>query len=485
MKKSPFTRNIGGSLSIAVILVLSGRSAPSRAIGRPDGILLGNWLGALNNEVHVYYQVSEKRDGSFMAYNGILEFKLSGGPVEVVSLNRDTVRFEELESNQRYVGILNRDSLTVHGEYSNLNIGKSWPLTLRRVDSLPLPPRPQTPKKPYPYDEEQVVYENPSAGIHIEGTLTTPGWKNRCPAVLLITGSGQQNRDEESAFHHPFWVLADFLTRRGIAVLRADDRGVGGTTRFGPFFNSTTRDFAGDAISGVRYLKTRKEIDPQKIGLIGHSEGGLIASMLAAETSEIAFIVLMASPAGGRFSDGIVSQDSTEARAKGASDRETAVIMNWCRRFYDVASNEKDKNIARNKMRRLVDERTGEEKEAFGKTGLAGGTLDIDYALQPHFQYLLSLNPDDFLKRVRCPALALMGDKDTSGPTASVLKAMETAFKTGGNKHFKIQEMKNLNHHFQTVDPGNIQNSGDIEETISPAALNLIAAWIAGQTQNR
>jgi uncharacterized protein len=443
-----------------------------------DNVLIGNWLGAINSDVHVYYQISRKWDGSLMGYNGIIEFNLSGGPVEVVTLNQDTVQFEELESNQRFTGTLNRDSLTIRGKYTNLNINASWPLNLKLIDSLPQPPRPQTPKKPYPYREEEVVYKNKTAGINIAGTLTLPDKKGTFPCVLLITGSGQQNRDEEMAFHHPFLVIADHLTRNGIAVLRVDDRGVGGTTRTGPFFNSTTKDLEGDVLAGVQYLRSRKEINPGKIGLIGHSEGGLIASMAAAESPDIAFIVLMASPAGGKFSDGIIKQDSMGARAKGANDHETVTIINWCQRFYNIVLNEENQDVARKKMQQLYNERTGEEKEAFEKTGLGGGTLDIDYALTPHFKYFLSLNPDDFLKNVRCPVLALMGDKDVSGPSKQILKAIENSLKSGGNKTYRVQELNNLNHHFQTVRD---DNTGDIEETISPFVLDVITSWIKEQ----
>jgi pimeloyl-ACP methyl ester carboxylesterase len=478
MKRIQNLRLPGKSYFVPMIFALSCILSCSTD-KNPDSILIGNWIGPINDEVHVFYEFSRKWDGSLIGYNGIVEFKLSGGPVEVVSLNQDTVLLREIESNQRYVGVLNRDSLTIRGSYTNLNIGSSWPLNLHKVDSLPLPPRPQTPKKPYPYIEEDVVYENESAGIHIAGTLTMPAKKGPSPAVLLITGSGQQNRDEEFAFHHPFLVLADYLTRNGIAVLRVDDRGVGGTTRTGPFFNSTTKDLAGDALAGIRYLKSRKEVDPEKIGLIGHSEGGLIAAMLAAESPDIAFIVLMASPAGGNFGAGIIKQDSTEARARGADDHETSVIMNWCKRYYDIVINENNKDTARKKMQRLFDHRTKEEKEAFKKTGLSGGTLDIDYALTPHFQYLLSLNPDDFLKQTQCPVLALMGDKDASGPSKSILKAIENALVKDGNKNYKIQELENLNHHFQTV---RNDDSEDIEETISPVVLEIVASWITEQT---
>ncbi len=447
---------------------------------RPDNVLIGNWLGAIDPDVHVYYEISRKWDGSLMGYNGIIEFKLSGLPVEVVTLKQDTVRFEELESNQRYAGILNRDSLTIRGRYTNLNINASWPLNFHRVDSLPLPSRPQTPQKPFPYYDEDVVYENKAAGINIAGTLTLPDKKGVFPAVLLITGSGQQNRDEEMAFHHLFLVIADQLTRNGIGVLRVDDRGIGGTTRTGPFFNSTTKDLESDVLAGVQYLKNRKEIDPGKIGLIGHSEGGLIASMAAAESPDIAFIILMASPAGGKFSDGIIRQDSVGARAKGADDSETVTIMDWCARFYQIVLNEGNRDVARKEMKQLYDQRTDEEKKAFEKTGLGGGSLDIDYALTPHFKYLLSLNPDDFLKHVKCPVLAIMGDKDISGSSKSTLKAIENSLKSGGNNNCKIQELTNINHGFQTVRQ---DNTGNIEETIAPVGLNIITSWLKEQNK--
>jgi uncharacterized protein len=473
---NPANRLIGLALSLFSVFPLG--LPLTHATERPDDVLVGKWLGALNPEIHVFYEIDRKWDGSLMGYNGIIEFKLSGGPVEVVTLNQDTVCFQELESNQRFIGQLDRDHLIIKGQYANLNISNSWALTLLRVDSLPIPPRPQTPQKPYPYDEENVVYRNESSTMHIAGTLTLPKRREPCPAVLLITGSGQQNRDEEGAFHHPFLVLADYLTRRGIAVLRVDDRGVGGTTRLGPFFDSTTKDFASDASAGVQYLKTRKEIDSKRIGLIGHSEGGLIASMLATETKDIAFVVLLASPAGGRLREGMLEQDIVEARAKGASDPEAAVIVDWCRRFYEVALTEPDRELARKQMQRLYDERTKAEKAAFEKTGLGGGTLSIDYALTPHFRCLMGLNPDEFLRRVQCPVLALMGDKDTSGSSKSNLEAIDRALARGENRNHRTQELTNMNHHFQIVDPKNIHGFGEIEETFSPVALDLIGSWI-------
>jgi len=191
---------------------------------------------------------------------------------------------------------------------------------------------------------------------------------------------------------------------------------------------------------------------------------------------------VLASPAGGNFKAGIIKQDNTEARARGANDHETLVIMDWCKRYYDIVISEKNKDMARKKMQQLYDGRTKEEREAFEKTGLGGGTLNIDYALTLHFHYLLSLNPDEFLKHTKCPVLALMGDKDASGPSKSTLKAIENALITSGNNNYKIQEMENLNHGFQTVGK---DNSEDIEETISPILLNIIASWIKEQAHNQ
>lgn len=191
---------------IVTFCLLSVQVSSAQTSELSDSMLIGKWLGALNNEVHVYYEITRKWDGSLMGYNGIIEFKMSGGPVEEVTLVRDSVYFRELESNQRFSGMLNLDSMIIRGNYTNLNINQSWPLTLKRVDQLPVIVRPQTPIRPFPYKEENVVYENKTAGIHLAGTLTLPSTKGTSPAAILITGSGQQNRDYEHSFHRPFLV---------------------------------------------------------------------------------------------------------------------------------------------------------------------------------------------------------------------------------------------------------------------------------------
>lgn len=472
MKKAKF--NETGIRTALIFLIFVSCRHPANQ----DEMLVGKWYGAVNNDVHIYYEIKRKWDGSLTGFTGIPEFGISGQPVESILLKGDSVLIEEIESNQRFRGVIKIDSMLIRGSYTNLNIGASWPLTIRLTDSVPQPPRPQTPYPPFPYTQEEVVYRNDSEDIYIAGTLTLPDRKGPFTSVLLISGTGQQNRDDESQFHLPFKVIADYLTRNGIAVLRVDDRGIGGTTRKGSFFSSTTKDFESDVLAGVRYLKKRKEIDPGRIGLIGHSEGGLIAAMASADEPGIAFIVLLGSPGSGDPVTGMVEQDSVGAVSRGATNNETTLMMKWCKRFYQTVVDEKDTETSRKKLEQLYADRTPEEKKAFEKTGLGGGSLDIGYASTPHFRYFLSVNTGDFLRHVKCPVLALMGEKDLSGPVNPTLKSIERALGEGGNNRYRVAEIKNVNHSFRIV---NDDNSG-AEETFSPEVLDLISNWILEET---
>ena len=214
----------------------------------------------------------------------------SGIPVETVTYKDGNLSLEVKSIRGVFEGTLKEDGKTIEGKWKQA--GSVLPLVLNHIDKAPDLRREQDPVKPYPYAEEEVVYENKEAGVKLAGTLTLPRSEGPFPAVVLITGSGPQNRDEEILGHRPFLVLSDYLTRQGIAVLRVDDRGIGGST--GNFSQATTEDFAGDVLAGIEYLKSRKEIDPTRIGLIGHSEGGLIAPIVAVQSPDVAFIVMMA-----------------------------------------------------------------------------------------------------------------------------------------------------------------------------------------------
>lgn len=255
-----------------------------------EGIWMGNLTVPGGLQLRIVFNISTNPDGSINASMDSPDQGVSGIPVDTVSYKEGILNLEVKSIGGSFEGVYKESSETIEGEWKQA--GSTFPLILNRTEKIPEVQRPQNPVKPYPYTEEEVVYENKEAGIKLAGTLTLPQSEGPFPAVILITGSGQQNRDEEVFGHRPFLVLSDYLTRQGIAVLRVDDRGIGGST--GNFSQATTEDFAGDVLAGVEFLKNRPEINPDQIGLIGHSEGGLIAPMVAVKSPDIAFIVLMA-----------------------------------------------------------------------------------------------------------------------------------------------------------------------------------------------
>ncbi|MFZ2148132.1 MAG: alpha/beta hydrolase, partial [Sedimentisphaerales bacterium] len=374
-----------------------------------------------------------------------------------------------------YEGKIEADGMTIKGNWSQA--GRSFPLLLKRTDELPRPNRPQEPKRPYPYDDEEVVYKNSQADIKIVGTLTLPRTEGPFPVVLLIGGSGTDDRDNGFS-HRTFLVLADYLTRRGIATLRADKRGVWKST--GNFYTATTRDFADDALAGLAYLKTRKEINPAQIGIIGHSEGAMIASMLAAQSPDTAFIVLMAG-AGVPLDKLLVTQNCLYAEVEGAGEQKIAVLRDWYQRYYQIAISEKDDALAEKKINKMYAELTDEQKQMldWSETKLNG---EIKRVLSPWSRYLLAFDPKVFLTQVKCPVLAINGQKDLQVAPDENLHGIEQALKTGGNRHYLVKKLPGLNHQFQTADTGAESEYAQIKETFAPFAMKTVADWILKQT---
>ena len=280
-------------------------------------LLSGSWEGPIDlgaMKLRVLLQVKFLPDGTVVLGFDSPEQGSNGIPVNTLSLKDNVLKFEVNIIKGSYEGTLDPKALTIQGKWSQG--GASVPLDLKHVDKPTEAKRPQMPKGPFPYRSEDVTYRNEPADVTLAGTLTLPKGEGPFPGVLLITGSGPQDRDETLMGHKPFLVLADSLSRRGVAVLRVDDRGVGKST--GSMAKATSDDFAGDVLSGVNYLKTRKEIDPKRIGLIGHSEGGMIAPMVAVKSPDVAFIVLMA----GTGIDGekiMYAQSYLMAKAAGRS----------------------------------------------------------------------------------------------------------------------------------------------------------------------
>ncbi len=354
--------------------------------------------------------------------------------------------------------------------------GTSIDLEIIKVEKATEVRRPQTPKPPFPYTEEEVSYRNEAGEVDLAGTLTLPPGQGPHPAVLLITGSGGQNRNEEIFQHKPFWVIADHFSRTGIAVLRVDDRGVGGTS-LGPNPGmATSADFAGDVLAGVNYLKSRTDIDSKAIGLAGHSEGGMIAPMVAADSRDVAFIILIAGT-GIPGSEILFQQSVLIARASGSSEEELESIKTHQRPLMDLLL---DKSLQGAELEEKLTaaleanpffSKDPDEREKELKATLA-------QLRSPWIRFFARHDPANVLERVDCPVLALNGEKDLQVPCEVNLAAIGEALKKGGNKNVTIHAFPDLNHLFQHCKTGLMEEYGKIEETFSPEVLKIMSSWI-------
>ena len=439
--------------------------------------IAGKWLGTIHApgmELRIGFEVTEAKEGGYTAVVHSIDQGVMNIPVSAVTVTGDSVRLE-VKSAFAYEGRLSPDRNSIDGNWIQ---GDLTPLPMKRVDTMPQLNRPQTPRKPFPYIEEEVAYDNRAANVRIAGTLTIPKGKGPFPAVLLVAGSGPSDRDETILMHKPFFVLADFLTRKGIAVLRVDKRGIGQTT--GNFRGSGIADFASDALSGVEYLKSRPEVDSKKIGLVGHSEGGETAPIVAAQTRDVSYLVLLGAPGMSGY-DILVLQDGTEAKAAGKSDDEIALIRGYSRRYYSIILEETEQNAIEQRAKKLQDSLTDAEKKALGWPNLRG-TLNLFWALNPASREMLKFDVCPVLRKVQCPVLALNGGKDSQVPPKENLGSIEKELKAGGNKNFTVRELSGLNHLFQTCETGATSEYIKIEETMSPVALETVSDWITAQT---
>jgi pimeloyl-ACP methyl ester carboxylesterase len=430
----------------------------------------GAWMGTLDAgaaKLRVVFHITNTADG-LIATMDSLDQDMKGLPVTKVTREGSSLKLELKQIGGVFEGTISKDLASVTGTWSQA--GNNLPLQLKRVkDSAELEqPRPQNPAKPYPYREEDVSFENSAAGIRLAGTLTiTPG-KGPFPGVILIAGSGAHDRDEALMGHRPFLVLSDYLTRRGISVLRYDKRGVGESE--GNYATATTRDFADDAEAGLAYLLTRAEIDRRKIGIVGHSEGAMIAPMLAARDSSVAYIVMMAGP-GIPGDELLVEQTLLIAEANGQTNETAEKAAGEERIILSLVKDETDSAVLEKKLREQL---TGQMPEA--QIGAA-----IKSTSSPWFRYFISYDPATALRKVKCPVLAVVGSKDLQVPPEENIPSIRKALEDAGNQKVEIDELPGLNHLFQTAKTGSPAEYAQIEETISPIALEKIAAWIAKQ----
>lgn len=400
-------------------------------------------------------------------------------PVTTVSFEDSVLKMTIENASIVYEGTLGKDRL-IAGNFKQG--GQSFPLDLLEKEiKAEKPLRPQEPLEPFPYYSEEVVFENRQAGITLAGTLTLPEKTGNFPVAVLISGSGPHDRNEEILGHKPFLVLADYLTKNGIAVLRFDDRGIGESK--GDFGSATSLDFASDVQAAVMYLQTRKEINKKKIGLIGHSEGGIIAPLAASRSKDISFIVLLAGP-GLPGDELIVLQLQLLGKASGETEHyKQADFRKGAFAIIKAAPDQQQlkTDLTAYIIKSLKENPNGQKPEGMSDEQLA----EILYGqiASPWMQYFLSYSPASVLEKVKCPVLAINGDKDLQVPSKQNLAAIKEALRKGGNKNAAVKELPGMNHLFQECKTGFSDEYGTIEQTFSPIALTEILIWVKSVTK--
>lgn len=437
--------------------------------------LTGGWTGTLKiqgKELPLVFNFTKTATGYTATMDSPKQDAI-GIPVETVNFDNKQLALDVKAARIKYIGEWKSDT-EIAGTFSQGTF--SAPLNLTKGVAQVI--RPQEPKKPYSYYTEEVQFVNKKENIVLAGTLSLPQKEGTFPAVLLISGSGQQNRDSEIRGHKPFLVIADYLTRNGIAVLRYDDRGVGESQ--GNPTSSTSADFANDARGALEYLKSRKEINASTIGIIGHSEGGMIAPMIAANDKSLAFIVLLSGPgvAGDVL---LVNQNYEAGKQSGMTEEqlEKAKVMN--QQIYDIVKtqgnlSEIKKNLT-DYLQLSIDALPEEERPSKAEIE---ATLEkqVNNIATPWLRYFLSYNPLENLKKVKCPVLVLNGEKDIQVTADLNTKAIAKALEESGNKKVDVQVFPNLNHLFQRCTTCNVAEYSQLDETFSPEVLMSIVTWI-------
>lgn len=457
-------------------------------LGLLDGInaqdISGEWKGILKvqgMQLRIEFNISRESDSLNATMNSPDQMAY-GIPVTRITFNKPHLAIEVSNLGIAYNGTYLKDSIV--GTFSQL--GQKLPLLLKKEDPIKeLIYRPQEPKPPFPYLIKGVTFSNNTDNVTLAGTLTLPDEKGQHPVVILITGSGPQDRNEEIFNHKPFWVITDYLTRNGIAVLRYDERGVGQST--GDFKTATSYDFAKDVESAIDFLKTQKHINQHEIGLIGHSEGGLIAPLVASERPDVDFIVLLAGP-GLRGDKILLMQQELIGRASGKSEDDIATLLKNNRAIFDMVLNVNDTAVLRKKLSDFILNALNENPEIDMPPNMTREEftkMQLDKVTTPWMLNFIKYDPASTLNKVKCPVLALNGEKDLQVPAKENLAIIKETLNNNGNTNVKCIELDNLNHLFQTCETGAPSEYGEIDETFSPKALEIMTSWIQSQIEEK
>lgn len=439
-------------------------------LGFSQNNLEGAWLGNLQfgtTELPFVVHV-KKLDNGWHATADSPKQGVKGIPAKM-NVKGDSILFE-IQGGIQVKGIqINDSTLTTVFSQSGVNVPlvlKRSPQWLQEIQSLK---RPQTPIPPYGYDTLDVKFKNEFANITLAGTLTSPKGSGKYPAVILLTGSGAQNRNEELFGHQPFKVLADYLTRNGIIVLRYDDRGTGESE--GVFETSTIEDFSKDAISAFNFLKDQEHVDVNKIGIIGHSEGGLIAQLLAAQAlPHLSYIVTLAGPAIS-IDELMVEQLYAVGKAQGMSEVNLAAARKINQKNFQIVKSNLNESEAYQQLRDNM-------KEVLGGTENEQTRRELLTMLAPAYRYFLRIEPERFLPNIHIPMFAAFGSLDVQVPADQNLKSLFDLLPK--NSKTMLKEYEEVNHLFQKAKTGSVSEYAQIEETFNEEVMKDIVDWIKG-----
>jgi pimeloyl-ACP methyl ester carboxylesterase len=467
-------------LLIAIVVLCAITTANAQDIA-------GRWQGFINaggTNIRLIFNITKNADNSYTTTFDSPDQNAFGIKCNRTTLVKDSLTTALDAANISYKGLWDgKDNIT--GFYKQ-GPGQV-PINLKRAELV----RPQTPKPPFNYYTEDVEYDNADKTLHYGATFTRPNGSGKFPAVIIITGSGTQDRDGTLFGHKLYWVLADYLTKNGIAVLRVDDRGAGKSTIGPDGTNVTSETFSHDVETSLNYLETRGDVNKKHLGLIGHSEGGMIAPMVAVRRKDVSFIVLWGAPASGGAKIN-TEQAGWALRQRGVDSVSAQAYMNLNDQVLPLFKTSTNKEDLHKNIYPVLDKWLNTQS----KTTLDGLSLTNDTATRqaltgmytnlyttPWLRFFFTYDPATDLSKVTCPVLAINGEKDVQVNAKANLDAVKTILTKSGNKDFEVKELPGLNHLLQDAKTGNVSEYEEIEETMSPQALNIISTWIKLHTK--
>ena len=458
--------------------------------------ITGSWVGTIATgatNLHVVFNIKKTSDTGYTTTMDSPDQKAFGIACSGTLVKNDSLVISIALIGGGYTGMWDgKDAIA--GIYKQgggkINLSLTRLSETEKTSLIKDPVRPQTPKPPFGYFSEDVEYDNADKSLHYGATFTRPDGEGKYPAVIIISGSGTQDRDGTMMKgHKPYWVLADYLTKNGIAVLRVDDRGAGKSS-LGPDINSrTSLDFSYDVEASLNYLESRPDVEKRHIGLIGHSEGGMIAPMVAARRKDISFIVLWGAPEAGGPSV-LAEQYANSLKQEGVDTAAVNAFEQLHLRILKMfAASPDEQTLDKNATAAFAVWEKAQSQGTLDALNIHGDMTDKllktynGMFKSPWIRFFLSYDPVKDLGKLKCPVLAVNGQKDTQVNAAENLAAIKEILAKSGNRDFEVEAIPGLNHLLQTANTGQAGEYEEISETMSPVAMNIISEWIKLHTK--